>query len=895
MPEWIEQLLLRIRRIRATPDIEDELRVHLEMAAEDNLALGMTAIEARRKAAVKFGSAVAVAERIGEQEFMTFADALRLDLLSAVRAIRKTPVFSITAILTLAFGIGANTAIFALLYGLFLRSLPVPNPTRLANISVLTGNHNDAFQIGTPLRVTEQYAARQRSFSAVSFWDHETVSMTDREGTLRLYDAGFVSGNAFQVLQLNPVAGRLISTADDQMAGSWPVVLAYDFWRTRFASDPNITGKRVQVCGLPATIIGVAPRGFEGVLPGMEMKLYLPLRFISVVADRDLMDPKIFLWTIAIARLREGSTLKSATAEAESLRPTLFRQFVPPQFQGMPELRRARFHISSARSGLYSYVNGEYSEPLLILQGLVLVVLVLCCVNVGGLMMARVYTRDREFAIRSAIGAGRSRLIRQYLVESLLIALIGAALGGAAAWFVAPSLLHFLRNPMQSEAVSVEPDSMVFWMTALAAVLTTLAFGTLPALRASRSDSGVLLQFRVAGRLHSHKGGRLFIPAQAGLSLVLVAVAMLLSRSLISICAQHKGFEIDRVTIQTPPFHRLRAKGAAKLDIYQRMLDRIEQMPGIRSAAVTWFTPMSGDQAMGHFMAADGPADGANEAIAFNAIGPGYFRTMETRILEGREFTRGERSLDVCILNSSAAAYLFPHKSAMRRYVETGTTQVLPVHHSCRVVGIVEDAKFASLREPAPRTIYYPISPQMSMETPNLVFLINAERKRDAVDAYRRALGEFAPQMPLVLFATLRDQMNASLGSERLITQLCDSFAALALFLSAIGIYGLLCSRVVERTPEIGIRMAMGARRKKVLSLILSDATGLLVAGLFLGAIGFLVSVNFLDKMLFQVSKFDPFVLLGSAGLLVFVALAAAGIPALRAASIEPMRALRVD
>jgi predicted permease len=896
--DWLDRLLLRVKRIRSNSDIEDELRIHLEMATEDNSASGMVAVEARRRARLQLGSALSVAERVGDQELMTFFEGWYRDFLSGCRAIKKTPIFSLTAILTLAFGIGANTAIFSLLYGLFLRSLPVENPAELANIALTTGSPNDDFQSFAPYRMTEEFRLRQRSFSDISFWDYGTVSMTDRDGTLRLYDAASVSGNAFKLIGAEPRLGRSILPSDDVRgvaAGRWPVVLSYGFWNDRFAADPNVIGKQIKVSGLQATVVGVAPREFHGVLLGVEMKLYLPLRFVSVMAAQDLFD-EIFYGCAAIGRLRHGVTLAAANGEAEFLSKDLLRKFVPLELQHLPEFQKARIRVRSARSGLRSEFGGEYSEPLLIMQGLVLVVLVLCCVNVGGLMMARVYVQQREFAVRSAIGAGRKRLIRQYLTESFVIAGSGAALGGAAAWFGSPALLHFLRDPMMFEPVSVKPDGMVFWVTALTAAATTLLFGTVPALRASRSDSGLLLNTRTVAGLRGQIAGRSFIPVQAALSLVLVAVATLLSQSLILIRSQRRGFDVDHVTIQTPPFHRLPQKGKAKLDVYQRMVDRLEQMSGIRSAAVTWFTPMTGQQATGRFQAAGAkPNHLQSEPMAYNFVGPGYFRTMETHILEGREFDRGERSLNVCVLNRSAARYLFPHEAALGQYVKNDLSDDLETQSTCRVIGIAEDAKFASLREPAPRTIYYPVSAQVRGEVANLVFLMNAATKRQAMDGYRKALSEIAPTVPLVLFVTLRDQMDAALGSQRLITILSNLFAGLALFLSAIGIYGLLSSSVVQRTGEIGIRVALGAQRSRVLRLVLSEAITLLGAGVVLGAAGLFVSVGFVEKMLFGVSRFEPVTLLASLGILVAVTLIAAAPPAMRAASVDPIKALRTD
>lgn len=891
MQDWIHRLSIWFRRARSNSEVEEELRIHLELATEDAMGTGVPLAEARRLAGLKLGSTLAVVERIADQEVLTFLEGLYRDLLFGCRVMKRAPVFSITAVLILALGIGANTAIFSLLYGLFLRSLPVNDPGELASVAFTTGRQNEEFETSTLYHLTEEFRLRQHSFSDISYWDFGSVNITDAAGTLRLYDAELVSDNALQLLGVTPRLGRFVTPS----ARGLTVVLAYSFWNDRFCANPNVIGQRIQISGAAATIIGVAPREFHGVIPGLEPRVYLPLRFVSVMAGRELIDdPQIFYSCAAIGRLRPGATLKSANAEAGYQSEELIRQFIPADVRRREELDRARLKVKPARSGVRTDLNREYSEPLLIMQGLVSVVLLLCCVNVGGLMMSRVYVRRHEFSVRSAIGGGRWRLTRQHLTESFVIALAGASLGGVAAWFGSPALLRFFRDPNLFEAVSIQPDGMVFWVTALTAGATTILFGTVPALRAAGSDPGWALASRRIGVLPRNLGSRALISVQVALSLVLVAIATLLSQSLVLMRGQHTGFNVDRVTIQTPPFHQLPEKGNQKLDVYQRVVDRVEEMPGIQSAAVTWFTPMSNGQATGNFRAAGENAHSfRSQLMAFNRVGPGYFRTMETHILAGREFERAERNTEVCVLNSAAAAYLFPHGDALGQYVKNEIADGLDTPGTCRVIGIAEDAKFARLRDPSPRTIYYPLSVGARGEIANLVFLINAATKQQAMEGYRAALKEIAPSMPIVLFATLREQMDAALGSERLIALSSTLFAGLALLLSAIGLYGLLSSSVAQRTGELGVRIALGAQRRAVLRLILSEALALTGMGILLGAIIFLSCLVLVEKMLFGVSKFEPAILIGSLALLVTVSVAAALVPAFRAASIDPMRAVQ--
>ncbi len=878
----------------------EELRVHFEMQAEDNRGAGMPDMEARRRARLLLGRTPEVIERVRDQEMLTVLEGWYRDFALGMRAIRKSPVFCFTAILTLALGIGANTVIFALLYGLVLRTLPVANPSELAHIGLVSAADSQGDSHSwLPYPMLQRFRREQRSFSGISIWLAAEVSVLDSDGAPRVSRAGLVSGNAFPLLGMTPYLGRPIVPADDIRggpSGGWPVVLSYAYWTDRYGADPSVIGARIKVSDVPATIVGVAPRGFRGVWPGDDMKLYVPFHFLDVLARRDLVDtPNAFFSCSAIGRLKPGVSVREAQSEITFHQTELFN-LVPLKYRHLPRYEKASLQIRSARRGLPTYFGHVYTRPLFLMQGLVAIVLLLCCVNVGGLMMSKVHARQREFAVRTAIGAARWRLIRQYLMESFVIALAGAALASLVAWYGTSWLLPFFRDPMMGQPIAVQPDSAVFWMSGLCAIATTILFGTLPAWRAGRTDPAVLLTARTSTGNRGRVAGRVFIPIQVALSLVLVALATLLSQSLLRIRSQDPGFDVNHVTIQNARFYMLPQKGNAKLDIYQRMVDRLDDMPGMRSAAVTWYTPMTGFDSRARFEAvAGGPNPPEDSQMAYNVVGPGYFQTMNTRILDGREFRKNERTPDVCVLNQSAANYLFPHQQVLGSYVRAqdlkGFLNEGPL--SCRVVGIAEDAKFASIREPAPRTIYFPLSPETISD--GLVFLMNSGTKAQAVAGFRKALSEIAPSVPTVIFASLRDQMDAALGSERLITMLSNVFAGLALLLSALGLYGLLSSSVVQRTGEIGVRIALGARRGQVLRMIVTEALGLVGVGVLLGGIALLFAVRFIQDMLFGVSAFDPITLTGTLALLIAVTLVAATLPALRAASIDPIEALRAE
>jgi predicted permease len=439
--------------------------------------------------------------------------------------------------------------------------------------------------------------------------------------------------------------------------------------------------------------------------------------------------------------------------------------------------------------------------------------------------------------------------------------------------------------------MSITPDATVFFVTGFFAVMTTLLFGTVPAWRAGAADPGNLLKSRTAGASRRGIFGRAFIPLQVALSFALVSIATLVAQSLIRLETEQTGFDLDHVTIQTAPFHVLNLTPEVRMVLYQRMKARLEQIPGINSVSYTWLTPMTSFQATSGFQAVSG---GPDPRMAYNQVGPSYFRTMKTTILDGREFQENEHDRSVCVLNQSAAAYLFPRQHALGQYVRSTDHARFPQPVTCRVVGLAQDAKFANLHEPPPRTIYFPVTVD-TLRDKNLVCLLNSPAKAQAIAAYRTAKAELSPATPYVLFVTLREQMDAALGSQRALSLMSNFFAGLALLLSGLGLYGLLSSSVSQRTGEIGVRVALGAQRSRVLGMILSDALRLLGAGLVLGVLVLAVTAGFVQAQLYGVSAFEPARLAAITAILAVVAIVAGLLPALRAASVDPIQALRAE
>lgn len=895
MASLVDQLRRLFTRTRQDHDVADELRAHAQLLEDDFVAQGLSRDAARRRARLTLGNPPAIVENVRDGEWLAKLEGLLQDLVWGFRSLRHHPLFSFTTIVTLAIGIGANTLVFTILHALLLRSLPVSEPHRLARLALTLPTQPVPIP-SIPYAMLRELRAHNTSFTDLSGWVLTSADVEDSQRIKHLQRMGLVTGNAIPLLGLQPHLGRLLGPSDDVPGGpasGWPAVVSYGVWQDRFGADPAVVGRTIRIADTPVTIVGIMPRDFSGPWPGSIPEYYLPLPFLDTIVNQPvLLTPRGSAFVGAIARLKPGITLSQAGAEITARQADLLRDTFPAYTRN-PRFKGAQLKVESAHTGLPGLFGPAYTEPLTLMQVIAGAVLFLCCLNVSGLMLAKIEWRRQEFAIRTAIGAARTRLIRQYLAESFTLAALGAALGGVAAWYGVGYLLPFFRSPNAAVGLEIQPDLNVLWITSTLAVLTTLVAGLYPAWRAGAADPALALKSRTGfgrGRL----AGRVLIPLQVALSLVLVTLAALLSQSLLKLRTENTGFDLDHVTIQTPPFSRLPQKGDAKLDLYQRMVDRIAAGDGVRAAAVTWYTPMTGAQAATQFVPAGDSAQ-TSRTLAYNHVGPGYFRTMAIRLSAGREFQIQERRHDLCILNESAAALMFPRQGALGAYVRTADEKNFPRPLTCQVIGIAESAKFASLREPPPPTVYYPINAETLLDAANFVFLINAQNKAKAIAAYQAALKEVAPSVPLVLFATLREQMEVALGSEHVLTLLCNLFAGLSLFLSAIGLYALLSTSVARRTPEMGVRLALGARPRAVIGLVLGDALALVAIGLALGLLGLAFSVGPVRKMLYGVTAFDPLTIAATLAVLLATAIIAVLPPALRAASVDPVRALRAD
>ncbi len=651
-------------RQRRDAELAREIEAHLAIEVDQNRARGLSPEEARRQAYVKFGSPRRVREDLWQQNTLSVIDSIGRDLTYAFRTLRRTPGFTLTAILILALGIGANTAIFSLMNAVLLRSLPVSDPSSLVRLTmnVQMGSQNIGnMPINYPM--VEFLARRAKSFEGVFGWSGYEFVLS-RNGAVRAYHGAIVSGNTFSVLGVRPALGRPLTAQDDRPGGGpdgWAAVISHRLWMKAFQGDPKVIGSHVNLADHSVTIVGVAPAGFEGVIVADRPDFYLPLNFEPVMRGaQSQLHTAADLWLTGFARLNPGVTEKQAAAEMTALVPAMFDAILPAAVRHLPFIERSRLVVESGRTG-WSYLQPEYTRALVLLQCMVATLLLIGCANLSGLCLARASARQKEFAIRGALGAAPGRLLRQVLVESLLLAVSGALLGVALAWPAARLVVQHLGDRGVAESLSTSPDMTVLLATGLCSIACALFFGMAPAWQARRTSLEPIL--RQANRQSRRAGLRsIFIPLEVGLSLVLVVVAGMLGTTLARLKAQNPGFRTENVLFAAAEFDRLPEKGRDLVDLYLRMQRRMEQMPGIEQASLAQLTPLNGSIYSASFTAA---GQTAFNRADINEIGPHYFAAIGTPIIAGRDFSSQDVGTGVCVVNQAAASRYFANGAAL--------------------------------------------------------------------------------------------------------------------------------------------------------------------------------------------------------------------------------------
>jgi putative ABC transport system permease protein len=815
-------------------------------------------------------------------------DQFAMDIRYVLRGLRRSPGFTAVAVLSLALGIGANTALFGLIDALILRSLPVVHPGELVEVAV--GGQGDFTNA-----IWEQLRDRQNVFVGAFAWAPTGFDLA-AEGEKQPVAGLYVSGDFFRTLGVHALRGRVLMPDDDRRGGAAVAVISHAFWERQYGADPQIVGRAIRINGHPFTIVGITPPGFFGVDVGSRFDVAAPLASEVIFdAERPGLDERQQWWLSVFGRLKPGITSQKAGTGLNVLAPAVFEAAAPPD-QKPQERRnflRNQFTIHPAVTGISS-LRGRYAQGLMILLAMVGVVLLIACANLANLLLARADARRREVAVRLALGAGRARLLRQFLTESLLLAAFGALLGVALAQWGNRALIGFLNL-----FLDLSPDLRVLGFTTALAIVTSLLFGLAPALLATRIGPNDALKEGargLTGRRRRWSLGRLLVAAQVALSLLLVVGAGLLVRSLHTLLTQNMGFERQGVLMVDPDLRNTTYTAKRQPVVAEELLARFQALPGVASASRSAVTPISGMSWQWDVRVGAPGGQVRSEHAWFNLVSPGYFETMRTPLLAGRRFTAQDTatSARVAIVNETMARRLFPGANPLGKvYRDDAPPGAAVKEFVTEIVGVARDAKYRRLRDEVPPTIYLPISqnpaPFPVVGTYALRF---SGATPDVTARVREAAHVVNPRISLE-FRLLSVQVEDSLLQERLVAMLSALFGLLALVLAAIGLYGVVAYSVTRRFHEIGIRIALGAGRGAVQWLVLREVGALLFAGLMLGLTMALTGTRLVRTMLYGLTPNDPWTLAGACVVLLVVGAIAGWIPARRAARVDPMASLR--
>ncbi len=827
----------------------------------------------------------------------------------ALRGLRRSPLFAIIAILSLALGIGANTAIFTLLDQLLLRQLPVRNPDELVML-YQTGAHNGS-NMGPRMHsypIYQDFQARAQPLAEVLCRRIISSSVSIDNHTERL-QTELVSGNYFAMLGVKPALGRVFSSQeDDQVFRGHPVVvLAYDYWVRRFDRDPHVIGKKILVSDYPMTIVGVSAEGFNGLDPAQSPQIRVPVLMEPImIPNWSWMNPgsRRARWVQVFARLKPGYTVESAGPSLQTLF-TQIRQFemTLPAAKDWSAYSREQFmkgqmKVVKADIG-YSNLRNEFSTALIVLMCMVGLVLLIACANVANLLIARGFARQREIAVRLSLGASRARLVRQLLVESLLLACAGALAGLVVAWFLTQTLIAFIPQEGSPLQISAKPDIRILTFTLGLTMVTGIVFGLVPALRASRPDPWTTLKATVGsiagagGSLFMRKG---LVVVQVALSFLLLFGSGLFVRSLQNLRTTDTGVKLDNL-VQfgvAPALSGYTAERAVQF--YRDLLARLRGSPGISSVALASVAILSGDE-WDNTIAVEGhrAADGEDMSAWMNSVSPGYFEAMKIPLLEGRDFAerdikdRKEGEANVCIINRKLAEHYFPGQSAIGKHLGWGggPNPKLPYE----IIGVVENALYEGPREGIRRQMYV-----ANYGNQGVSFYVRTTAPASAVfGLIRDSVRQLDAAMPVYGMKTVQARLDETLLTDHLIAMLSAGFGLVATILASIGLYGVMAFVVARRRKEIGIRIALGAQTTSVFWVVMREVLVLLGIGLVIGLPAAMALGNLIAKQLYGIQPRDPLMATGTIVLLTVVAVAAGLVPAYRASRIDPILALRYE
>ena len=898
MSSGLHAFLLRIktlfRKRRMDRDMAEELEFHQSMLRDKLAGQGVPNSELNNAARQTFGDPGRWHERLRELwQFRRLENLLR-DISFSARLLKKSPGFTTVAILTLTIGVGANTAIFSLINGLLLRPLPVPHAEQLVVLQIHEGDPEPGYNFSSPIfRGLER---QHKIFSDVfAYFTGAPLQVRGRNGNEVIHGV-MVSGQYFNALQTPPLMGRYLTPADDQPGGNtegFAVVISQHFWQRWFNGAPNVVGRKLVIANVPFTVVGVMPTKFFGADPTQRPEAYVPLSTEFILdAPYNMTAGGIHAnWLTVMARLKPGVSLQQANAALLALSMPIVREQVSDA-DWIANAEQTHYHFMAVPGAKgFTYVRALFRKPLVAMFAMCVGILLLACLNLASLLMARSAARERELATRLALGATRSRLIQQLLVESLLVAIVGTIAGLAVSPLVSQSLTTMMLRGYYTGYINTSIDMRVFLFAAAIALLATFLIGLVPALQATAGN----LNDHIKNDRHSQPTHtrqrmipRILMASEVALAMVLVAGAGLLATSLVRLYRTGLGFDPKGLINISFDMDKQSVEGDALIQMYQSLGDGLRHLPGVKSVSWEYVQPLIGMTINRDFQS---PFSKGDRAVYTNIVAPEYFATMRIPVLAGRDFQWTDTKAEgkKIILNQAAAKILFPGQNAVGQQV-TDDDKV-----SFQVIAVVGDAHYMSIQRAAPPGVYSPITQSDSKKISYTAVVRTNGPIAPLAPATRSLATRLAPTIPAPAITTMDSIINDSISSQRMMALLSLFFAGCALLITAIGLYGTLAYATARRTSEIGIRMALGAQRVQVVSLIFKENARVAIVGCVAGLVASILASRVLASFLYEVSPHDPWVLVASAAVLLGIASCASLLPAFRAARIDPIVAIRCE
>ena len=870
---WLIRLFNLFRRRRGEQEFAEELETHLALHIEDNLRVGMSLEEARRVALIKLGGVTLTKELHREQTGVPVLETLWQDLRFGLRMLHKNPGFSFIAVLTLALGIGANTAIFSVVNAVLLRPLPYHDPERLAQV---WESHGDARNnVISPVNFLD-WQEQAKSFEGLSVYDVWLPALSTASETEQIVGIS-ASANYFSLLGVTPELGRTFASDEEKAGQNRVVVISHSFWQNRLGGKPDVIGQELTLDQSSYTIVGVLGPDFRHfrLIFDQQPVIFRPFDVKSVANQRGAR------YLSAFGRLKTGVQLTQAQAEMTAIAQQLEQTY--------PESNRD-WGVNLV--ALHREVTGSMRLILLILQGTVAFVLLIACVNVANLLLSRVVTRGREIALRMALGSGRWRIIRLLLTESALLAILGGMLGLLLAW----GGVHLLVSLAPADIPRREDISLDYhalWFTFLLSLLTVLFFGLMPGFQATRANLDDALKEGSRSGFRRQRIRSVMVVAELALALVLLVGSGLLIHSLLRLQRVNPGFDPENLLTMRVGLPTLETRPEQQIAIYQQMLSRLQNLPGAKAAALTSSLPFAGSYSWTASFQIEGqPIEPGREPMAgWRFVSPSYFQTMGIPLRAGRTFNSGDisSSIGVMIVNESFARLYFPNADPIGRTIIPKWIRERPR----QIVGVVSDFKHKGLASEIAPEMYVPYT-QQTWSTMAVVVRTNAEPEKMQV-AVQKTIWDVNPRAPISRVTTMKHILDEQVSHSRFNTLLLGIFSALALILATIGIYGVMSYAVTLRRHELGVRKALGAQTIDLIRLVVSQGMKLALLGVVLGVAGAYGLTRLLATLLYGVSPTDPLTFAGVVLLALIVTFLACWIPARRAAKVNPIIALRSE